>query len=171
MPETETPKVVPERNDFKKEPVFVKANISDQAGARPGYVRRWFHKDDPKHRSYFEKFTREQLVGDSEIGYCKAEAWTVVEAKHAKPGRKRDDDGRGVETALTHGDLICLETTEENFRIFEKYEELKSDARERALRAGESETTTADNGGAARYQARLAKGDQSLDARAVLNQQ
>jgi len=170
----ETPKVVPPRNDFRKEPVFVKATIADQAGARPGYVRQWVNAKDPQHPQYFEKYTREQFVGDANIGYCKAEPWRIVPKGEAKPGRKRDDDTVGIESALTHGDLVCIETTEENAAAFLKYKELRSEARARALGAGDSEVTTADNGGRASYRARVGKGLADADpreaAREVLNQ-
>jgi hypothetical protein len=162
-------KTVPARKDFKAEPVFTRASIADQAGGRPGYRRQWFHKSDVNHRNYFEKYTRDQHVGDSDVGYCKADAWTVVPSDMAKPGRKRDDDGKGIETALTHGDLICLETPEENARVWDKYKELKTASKERALRSGEKSTQVADGGGRAAFHARLGQGTVGEDPRNVLN--
>jgi len=170
----ETPKTVPARNNFKKEPVFVKATIADQAGSRPGYVRMWVNGKDPQHPNHVDKYTTERFVGDESIGYCKAEPWTVVQRGAAKQGRKRDDDSAGIDTAQTHGDLVLIETTEENAAVFSKYKDLRADQRAKALGAGDSETTRADNGGRASYRARVGKGMADADpretAREVLNQ-
>ena len=171
-------KTVPPINKFKKEPVFLKGSIADQHGARPGYRRQWVKfGEDPtsrQHPSHVEKYLRENLVGDADIGFCKAEPWTVVPRSTAKPGRKRDDDTVGIDTALTHGDLICIETPEENAAIWDKYKELKADRRANGLREGERDVSTADNGGRATVTARLgqsANGDDPLAAvRSVLNQ-
>jgi hypothetical protein len=174
MSDTNTTKTVPPRNDFRAEPVFVKGSIVDQAGFKPGYHRQWFNARDVNSRGHYERYLKPQYIGDPHIGYCKAEAWSVVPRDEAKPGRKRDDDTSGIETALTHGDMVCLETTLENYAIWQKADELRSDARDRAMRAGEVETTTADDGnGRATFAARLGStraNESAVDAaRALLN--
>jgi len=127
------------RADFKKQPVFVKATIADQAGHRPGYRRQWFHAKDPQSNRYFGRFLQEQFVGDREVGHCKAAPWTVVSNAGAKPGRKRDDDTVGIDTALTHGDLVCLETPEDNAAIWDEYNRLRDGAQAKRLQRGDSE--------------------------------
>lgn len=164
----EQPKVVPHRNNLKGEPLFVKATIADQ-NARPGYVRQWL-STNKQHPQYYKKYIVSQTVGDVAIGYCQAEPWTIVDRKDAKPGRKKDDDTSGVESAQTHGDLILVETTEENAAIFRKADKLRTQSRERALATGERETITAQDGaGRAHYQARVGVGTAD-DARAILEQ-
>ena len=121
---SDEPRVVPPRNDLKKQPIFVKASIADQAGAKPGHVRQWASKD-PLHPQYYGRYLDHRQVGDADIGYCQAEPWTVVQRKDAKQGRKRDDDTSGIETAQTHGDLVLIETTEENAAIDREYDRLK----------------------------------------------
>jgi hypothetical protein len=153
MSEKET-KVVPPRNDPKKGAVLVRAEIQDQAGARPGFVRKWFHKDDPQHRSYYERYTKRYAVGDPEVGHYWVEPWNVVDIDSAKPGRTRDDQGKAVHSALTHGDLICLETPAENYAVIEEVERLQDRAKAKRLRQGDSESYRADNGGVATYKAR-----------------
>ena len=148
------PTVAP-RNDLRTEPVFVKATIADQAGARPGYRRQWFAKDDPRHPGHFQKYLDTRLVGDESIGYAKLEGgWNVVNVADAKPGRPRDDQGKPVETALTHGDLICLEISEADYQVYQAYDRLRDLERQKHLRQGDSEKAYADNGGVATYRAR-----------------
>lgn len=181
MADADQPKVVPPRNDFKAEPVFVKATIADQSGARPGYRRQWVEFRNEDHPNHVSKYLDERYVGDADIGHCKAEPWTVVQRKDAKrdhdgrTGRKRDDDTHGIDTGLKHGTMVCIETTEENARIFDKYKELKADRIGRQLGQGESDTKRADNGGQARFQARMGTGaagdDPRQQVRNVLNHQ
>lgn len=166
---------VPPINTFKKEPVFVKGSVSDQAGARKGYRRQWvkFGEDveSRRHPSHVDKYIRggEIWVGDADIGFCKAEPWTIVERRTAKPGgRKRDDDTAGIDTALTNGDLICIETPEDNARIWDKHKELRADRRASGLRSGERDVTRADNGGAGVVTARLGQGEAGADPRAAI---
>lgn len=139
----------------------MRASIADQAGHRPGYVRQWFHAKDPQNRAYFERYRRPQQVGNSDIGYCMAAPWTVVHKDDAKPGRKRDDDTVGIESALTHGDLVCMETPEENFRIYQEEERLKDVAQARRLGKGDDEVIRDESGKAvARYRARVGNADE-----------
>lgn len=167
----EQPKIVPPRNNLKTEPVFVKASISDQAGARPGYVRQWVPSKNELHPQYYKKYLQRQHIGDANIGYCEVDAWTVVPRKDAKPGRKGDDDTSGIETAQTHGDLILIETTEENAHRYRVADKLRVESRARAMRAGEKETiTAADGAGRASFKARAGVGTLADDARAVLEQ-
>lgn len=164
-------KIVPPRSNFKKEPVFVKATIADQAGARPGHVRQWVNRTDPQHPNHVDKYLSEQFVGDDAVGRCKSDPWTVVARSASRYGRKRDDDTAGIDTSMTHGDLVLIETSEENAAIFAKYKELRTNNRARALGAGDSDVTAADNGGKASYRARVGKGTVADDPRDVLNQQ
>lgn len=172
-------KTVPPLNQLKKQPVFLKGSIADQAGARPGYRRQWVKGgEDPasrQHPNHVEKYLRNEIfVGDGDIGYCKAEGWTVVPRSTAKPGRKRDDDTAGVDTGLTHGDLVCIETPEENAEIWDAYRKMRADRRANALRDGEVGVSRADNGGSATVTARLGQGNAGDDphsaVRYVLNQ-
>lgn len=168
---SEQPLAVPPRNDFKKQPVFVKGSIVDQAGHRPGYVRQWFHKDDPKNRGYYGRYIQPQYVGNQEVGICLAQPWTVVPRHDAKPGRARDDEGKGIETALTHGDLICLETTEENAAIYKEYDRLREESQDRKLRFGDDEAIRDESGRAvARYRARVGDGLQYSDEKKLLSE-
>lgn len=165
------PQALPPRNDFKKQPVFVKGTIVDQAGHRPGYVRQWFHKDDPKNRGYFGRYTQPQFIGNADIGFCRAEAWTPVARADAKPGRARDDDGKGIETALTHGDLVCMETTEENAAVYKEADRLREEAQDRKLRFGDDEAIRDESGRpVARYRARVADGNQFEDHKKLLHE-
>lgn len=151
----------PPRSDFKKQPIFVKASVADQAGYRPGYVRQWFHAKDPQNRLYWGRYAQPQFIGDGEVGRCKAEAWTPVNRADAKPGRKRDDDTAGIETALTHGDLVCMETTEENFAVFKEYERLRDVAQERKLKRGDNEVYREGGKEIGSYRARVGDGSES----------
>lgn len=164
-------KVVPARANFKKQPVFVKATIADQAGVRPGYTRQWVHAKDPRHPQYFEKYMRDRYVGDQHIGYCKEEAWTVVQRKDAKPGRKRDDDTYGIETALTHGDLVCIETPDENAAVSQAYDKARRQNRAVDMALGDAGTFTADNAGRATFKARAGHGTLSQDPSEILKQE
>jgi hypothetical protein len=164
-------KLIPPRTDFKAAPVFVKATIADQAGHRPGYVRQWFHAKDALNRGYYEKYTQEQFIGDKEVGYCKAAAWTPVPRSDAKAGRPREDDGKGIETALTHGDLVCLETTDENFRVYQEYDRLRDVAQARKLSGGDDEAIRDESGRpVARYRARVGDGSLFEDHKQLLNE-
>lgn len=129
----DAPPVVAPRNDPKPQPVFVKATIADQAGYRKGYVRQWFStdKDDPR---YWGKYTKAHHVGDPGTGYAKAEAWTHVDEADAAPGRKRDDDGKGIDGKLTHGDLVCLETPEDNYAVYREWDRLKDEREAKRLK-------------------------------------
>lgn len=171
MADKEAQKAVPPRADFKRQPVFVKANIADQAGARPGYVRQWFHAKDPQNRSYWERYAKPQYIGDKEVGYCQAQAWSVVHRDDAKAGRSRDDDTKGIEGALTHGDLVCMETTEENFAVYQEYDRLRDKAQARKLSVGDDEAIRDESGRAvARYRARVGDGSQFDDHKQLLNE-
>ncbi len=168
----EQPLVAPPRNDFKKQPVFVKGSIVDQAGHRPGYVRQWFSKDDAKNRGYYGRYMQPHYVGNPDIGICRAEPWSIVPRADAKPGRHRDDDtARGIETALTHGDLICLETTEENMAIYREADRLREESQDRKLKFGDNEAIRDESGRAvARYRARVGDGNQFEDHKQLLNE-
>jgi len=169
--------VVPERNDFKAEPVFVKGSIADQAGHRPGYRRQWFHATNADHPLHYKRRLASSYVGNPMIGHCKAEGWTVVPAEDAKPGRKRDDDGKlgGLDTALTHGDLACMETPESNARTWDKAIELNDAEYARRMRGGDSESITDGNGRAvAAIRSRVVQSEGGVSApaaavRAALN--
>lgn len=128
--------VVPARNDLEPRDPFVKSTIADQAGHRPGYIRKWFAVD-PKHPSYFRNKLRPYHVGNPDIGYATVQPWSVVESVDAKPGRKREDDTSGIETALVHGDLVCLETPIENQALELEAERRTEKLRNERLHAGE----------------------------------
>lgn len=171
MSEEKQPKVVPARNDFKKQPVFVKATIADQSNARPGYVRQWMHAKDALNKSYYGRYLQAQRLGDPEVGYCTAEPWTVVSRDGAKSGRQRDDDTKGIESAQTHGDLVLMETTEENFAVYQEYDRLRDKAMAKRLSAGDDEAIRDDSGRAvARYRARIGDGSAYDDHNKLLNE-
>jgi len=157
-------KVVPPRNDFKKAPVFVKATINDQAGARPGFRRQWFDRKDPLSPLYYENYLDRHRVTAPGGLHAVAEGWTVVERKDAKPGRKRDDDTAGVETAQTHGDLVLMETTEENFAIYEERDRLRDQDMARKLGKGDDEAIRGEDGRVhSQYRARVSTGTDFVD--------
>lgn len=179
MASEEPPKVVPPRNDFKNGPVFVRGTIADQAGARPGYRRQWFVAGDDessrRHPLHVSRRLRETYVGarleDGTMGHCRAEAWTHVHFADAKPGRTGDATGKqgGVTTELRNGDLVCLETPEENAAIWDKALQLNNDHYARRLGMPDSETITDANGKpVAGVRSRIARGDVS-NANDVLN--
>lgn len=163
-----TTAVVPPRNDLGTEPVFVQASIKDQ-NHRPGWIRKWFHKDDPKHPSYYGRHVVARRIGNDEIGYCEVQPWLIVRRDAAAPGRKRDDDNSGLESAQTHGDLILLETTTENYAAYIKEEKLKDEARKVRLGQGDSEVVSGGNGGRATYRARVGSAAESATHRDLLN--
>lgn len=160
------------RADFKAAPVFKKATIANQEGHKPGYVRQWFHKDDPKSRGFYGRYLQRQQLGNPEVGYAWAEAWTPVRLEDAKPGEKRDDDTKkGIETALTHGDLVCLETTVENFAVYQEFDRLRDVSQAKKLANGDDEAIRDDSGRAvARYRARVSSGAELEDHKQLLNQ-
>jgi|GEM_PF-4586799 len=157
-------KVVPPRNNFKPKPVLKKATITDQEGAKPGYVRKWFVKDNPKHPSYYERKLERYAVGDPVVGRYWVEPWTVVRRDEAKPGDKRDDDTSGLDSALTHGDLVCLETTVENYAVIEEVERMQDEQKAKRIRRGDSEQVSG-----ASYKSRVGRGDQFVSHRDLLN--
>jgi len=159
-----TEKVVPPRNDFKKQPVFVKATIQDQSGARPGYKRQWFDRKDPQSPLYFENYREQHRVTAPGGLHAIADGWTIVERKNAKPGRQRDDDTKGTETAQTHGDLVLMETTDENFAIYEERDRLRDKDMARKLGKGDDEALRGEDGQQhAHYRARVSTGDSFVD--------
>lgn len=169
MADVEVPTVA-RRKNLKAQPVFVKASIADQAGHKPGYRRQWVNRTDMRHPQHVDRYMREEFVGDGEIGYCKAEPWTVVERASAKPGRQRDDDTKGVDTSQTHGDLVLIETSDENAAIYDAYDKLRRQARARALSMGDNEQIGSGSA-KAHYRARVTKGTVADDARSILEQE
>ncbi len=142
--------------------MFVKADIADQAGKRPGYTRKWMYcgaadHTAANHPSFYANFLKARHLGDQEIGYCKQEPWSVVQAG-GSDGRPRDDQGKPTDGALRHGDLICMETPDENYAVEVEADRLKDLARAKRLRQGDSERQSWGNGGVSTYTARVGTG-------------
>ena len=166
---SDSPKVVPPRNDQRPEPVFVKATIVDQQ-TKPGFVRKWFAARDERHPSYYRNYLKASQIGDPEVGYCQAGPWRIVPQDEAEQGRKRDDDGKSLDTGTTHGDLVLMETTEDNYRVHQKYEQLRERLKSQKLRQGDFEVHSGEAGGRATYKARVGVGTAYSDHRELLNQ-
>ena len=151
---------VPPRADFAPASLFKKATIADQSGAKPGFVRQWFHAKDPQSKGYYERYLQRRRLGNTEIGYAWAEPWSVVARADAKPGGKqRDDETKGLDTGLVHGDLICLETTEENFKLYQEEDRLRDEMQAKKLGNGDDEVMRDESGRpVARYRARVSDG-------------
>jgi hypothetical protein len=162
--------VVPPRNNFRKQPVFVKASIADVEGREAGFKYKWVEERDVNHPQHVSRFLKPQHVGDSSIGYAQADAWEVCSSKASEgKGRIRDDQGKPVDTAVRNGSLILVRTTEENHAVYDEYERLRELAHARRLRQGDSAALAGDNGGAATYKARFAN-DFAGSHRDLLNQ-
>lgn len=124
--------VVPPRNDPNPLEPYAKSQALQISNARPGFVQQWVKADE------VHKYTRRQEIGDPSTGYLMVEPWQVVDRTSGyEQGRKRDDASEGVDTVITNGELILIETTEENHKKFAIIEAKRDEQIDKRLAQGE----------------------------------
>lgn len=155
MPQVKT---APPRNDLEQRPLDG-ASTGHKIGAPPGMHREYAHPD-PKHPSYIGNFLKPKTF---ENGVTR-QPYTVVSAPEEDPWlamiRQRDDQGKhgGVDTKVYNGDLILVETTKENARLYDESIEAHNRQMDKALKSSKTRsgrisisegTVTGNRGGAA----------------------
>ncbi len=138
-PKIET-KVVAPRNDLKKVEVYGESKARELAGQDPGF-RYQYMSTDPKNPSFYGKFLRRHEIGDAESGFAQADAWEFVpESDGVTQGRPRDDQGKPIDTALRHGDLVLMKTTAENHAVYGEIEKRKDASKAKRLASDDVRT-------------------------------
>jgi len=130
----DTAPVVPARNDLKKVEVYAVSRASELAGKDPNCVYQYM-STDPANPSYYQRFLGKHEIGDPESGYATAEPWEFVSSGEDKvtQGRPRDDQGKGVDTAMRHGSLVLMRTSKENHAIYDEIDRRKDAAKTKRL--------------------------------------
>jgi hypothetical protein len=149
--------IVPGRNDAPSGiDVYSTSKAQTLAGRNPDFEYQWVSKN-PDHPNHVGNYTQARELGNQLTGYVMQDPWEVVtRGEGVEQGRKRADDGKGVDTTVTHGSLILIRTPKANAEkarfIQDRYVDKQADARS----AGER--TTALNGNV-RLGARVFSGD------------
>lgn len=114
--------VVPDRNDAPTTDVYSRSRAEQISGKNPGFEYQYF-STQPNHPQYFGKKLQRHEIGDERIGYQLVEPWERVEAGTVTQGVKRADDTKGVDTTITHGDMILCRTPKANHAKYGATEE------------------------------------------------
>jgi hypothetical protein len=131
MAKTEPPTVAP-RNDPNPLAPYAQSQALRLTNTRPGFVQQWVRRDE------VEKYGRRKEIGNPAVGYLMIEPWTVVDTTSGyEQGRPRDDASAGVDTVMTNGEMILMETTEENHKKYAVIESLNDDMIDKRLSHGE----------------------------------
>jgi hypothetical protein len=128
---TELPVVAPRNDPAPLEP-YGKSQALQIQNARPGFVQQWVRQDE------VSRYTRRQEIGSPATGYLMVEPWTVVDMTSGyEQGRKRDDASAGVDTVMTNGEMILVETTVENHAKYAVIENKRDAMIDKRLAHGE----------------------------------
>lgn len=134
MPEARP--VVAERNDPKRVGWYSESESHRLAGKDPEYAYQWFSQD-PRHPQFVGNYNREHETGNQAIGFCKVRAWEVVKKTdkdhNAGELRKRADDGKELDTTVTHGGLILCRLHRSEFAKYQEGDRKMDAARTRML--------------------------------------
>ena len=167
MAKDETPKQVPPRNNLKKVEVYARSRANELSGKNPGTRYEW-KSVDPKNPSYYGKFAAAHEVGNDAVGFAMAEPWEFVSSKEGvESGRPRDDQGKPIDTAMKHGDLVLMKTTADNYEVYAEIDRRMDALKAKSLRNGDNEQYA---DGKAGYKARVGVGFQGTHSD-LLNQQ
>lgn len=117
------------RNDQK--PIKLsRRSVCGSENKIPGFVHQWVSVD-PRHPNYIERYLDADEIGDQLTGYCRVEPWEIRLNKRrmnaaGKPKRGdsdapdiRDDQGHPMSAGHRNGNLILIQTTEENYARYE----------------------------------------------------
>lgn len=149
MPKDEA-KTVPPRNDLKKVEVYAVSRAAELQGKDPSCHYQWMSTDPSNSVGYYGKYTRRHELGDLSSGYAAAEPWEFVSSNEVTAGRPRDDQGKPIDTAMRHGDLVLMKTTSENYEVYQEIERRRDAANARRLRSDKA-TVTDTSGGVATH--------------------
>ena len=104
-----TAPVVPGRNDVPEGiDLYSRSRAGELSGQNPEFAYQYVSKD-PKHPMYVGRYLNKRELGNAVAGYMVAPAWEV--ARHGdgvQQGAKRADDTKGVDSTITHGDMILI---------------------------------------------------------------
>ena len=155
MAKTEPPVVAP-RNDPNPLEPYAQSQALRLTNTRPGFVQQWIRQEQ------VAEYTRRREIGNPAVGYLMIEPWTVVDTTSGyQQGRARDDASAGVDTVMTNGEMILVETTEENHKKYAVIESLNDDMIDKRLSKGEQKNLG--NGSSAK--GRAVGGRSGMDAK------
>ncbi len=133
--------IVPGRNDAPAGiNVYSVSKAQELAGRNPDFEYQWVSKH-PDHPQHVGNYTQARELGNQLTGYVMQDPWEVVtRGEGVEQGRKRADDGKGVDTTVTHGSMVLIRTPKVNAEkaryIADRYVDRQADARA----AGERQT-------------------------------
>jgi hypothetical protein len=96
---------VPERIDPKKLGLRSESLGAEISGKDPSFHYEW-KSMEPNHPQYVEKYLRPYEIGRADVGFFPVAAWEVVKNEDVIQGKKRADDGKGVDTTTRHGRTV-----------------------------------------------------------------
>lgn len=122
MPDAAPVPVVPSRKDPPAGvDIYSRSRANEIQGKNPGF-RYEYASVLPDHPQYVGNKLKRHEIGDASVGYCMCDPWEVVPEADVAQGKKRADDTKGIDTAVTHGNLVLIRTTADNHA---RYEEIK----------------------------------------------
>lgn len=133
-------KVVPERNALKPTPLSKQPLLLDNRD--PAFVYEAF-STDPSHPGYIGRKLVKHQVGDAETGFAVVEPWEVCTVDNdpaLKLRNTRDDQGKPIDTAHRHGDLIWCRTTRENHAKYAQVHDARTDLNGKGLTRRETQS-------------------------------
>ena len=103
-----TAPVVPGRNDVPEGiDLYSRSRAGELSGQNPEFAYQYVSKD-PKHPMYVGRYLKPRELGNAVAGYMVAPAWEVAKHGDVQQGQKRADDTKGVDSTVTHGDMILI---------------------------------------------------------------
>lgn len=117
--------VVAPRKNMEARPVYGTSNPYELDGKDPDYVYQAF-SSDPRHPSYVGKALRPKRCH----GGAMAEPWQVCQESmdpQLQQLQLREDQGKGVDTALRAGSQIICKTPKENFELLQAEDKAEVD--------------------------------------------
>lgn len=103
------------RNDPPKGlDVYARSRAHELSRQDPKFDYQYVSRD-PKHPQFVGNYLKPREIGNPIAGYVMLDPWEVVhEGETEQQGRKRADDGKPVDTTMTHGSMIMVRTPKAN---------------------------------------------------------
>ena len=149
------PTVAP-RNDPKALEPYAKSRATQISGQRKGFHQEWFRPEQ------VEQKLNPHEIGNSHTGFLMVEGWTVVPVDKIQLERGMASAGTPVDTVVTNGELVLLETPDENYAKYGVIEKLNDSLIDKRLSGGERVNL----GGKTTFKTRTMGGREGLDASA-----
>ncbi len=128
---------VPDRIDPKKLGLREESVGAEISGKDPSFHYEW-KSMDPAHPQYVEKYLRPYEIGRQGVGFFTVAAWEVVKNDEIIQGKKRADDGKGVDTTTRHGRTVLCKLPKSEWIKHETMDRLIDEAQSTMLRPAHS---------------------------------